>query len=689
MTGSGNRKLIRALLAAVLLVPGAQGFCQTSGDVADLLSRIRESQNEYQRREQDRQLQEQLKADQRAAATQLTAKWRSVTKEERAMTSEPRAPGAAAVYLYTEYKRDDVLSREFVYRQIKILTEQGRDLANISINYDKDRDPLLRVEARVIQPDGKTVAFKGTIHDTPLTSGRQMSWRARSFALPDVRVGSIIEYRYWREMRDPDPMKWMLNQALFTRHARYQLQPVLGAFPAWSYSRAPPAGIEGPKLKSDGVLQMEVHNMPPLVVEDYMPPLENAVLSVDFTHGGAVAALPPATYWRAYGEYQWQGIEAFLGDPAQAVQHLAGILGNEDGVEQKVRKIHEHVRRLGNLDIPGLMDEKTQQQCSRERKSALEVGKDGCGSTGELQLYFMALVRAAGVPAVPVLVASRAERFFLPDAKNASHIDDLLIAVTIDRREVLLNPSVPFIPYGGLFWFQTGVPGFRLAASGGEWFTTPMPTPADAVTRRKARLVLTEDGALEGTVVVRHAGHAATARVMQLYLADDQTRRSALEQDLRRTLAMPADVTVVRQPGWQDNNGILEIEYQVKVRDWALTSGERLMVGIGLFGGEQIGKFTAPTREQPMYFEFPFATEDEVEIVLPAGYRLEIAPARQVSPDAALRYVTAVKSIEGGVSIRRTLSHNLLLALPNQYPRVKQFYELVRSGDQEQVILAR
>jgi hypothetical protein len=581
--------------------------------------------------------------------------------------------------------------RELVYRQIKVLAEQGRDLANISISYDKNRDPVTRVEARVIQPDGKVVPFKGEVYDRPLASGQQVSWRTRSIALPDVRVGSVIEYRYWRELRGAEPARWILNQGLFTRHARFYLQPALGAFPSWSYSRALPAGTDGPMRNPTGVLEMEVHDMPPLVLEDYMPPPDNLVVSVDFTRGPGdiLSLMPAADYWRAFGQAQWQAIEAFLGDPDQAAQRVRGILRNEEGAEQKVRKIHEHVRGLGNVDIPGSMDEKTEKKCRRVRKNALEVGKDGCGSTGELQLYFLALVHAAGVAATPVLAASRAERLFVPDTKEPSRIDDLLIAVTIDGREVLLNPAIPLLPYGSLLWFQTAVPGFRLAASGGEWFTTPMPTPADAVTRRKARFVLAEDGALEGTVVVTHTGHEATKRAMKLFLADEKTRLTALEQDLRRSLATPADITVVRQPDWQANNGVLEIEYRVKVRDWALASGERLMVGIGLFGGEQIGKFIPSRREQPIYFEHPFTTEDEVEVILPAGFKLQSAPARQVSPDAALKYVTTVTPTEGGVSIHRSLTHNLLLALQSQYPRVKDFYEVVRSGDQAQVVVAR
>jgi hypothetical protein len=152
---------------------------------------------------------------------------------------------------------------------------------------------------------------------------------------------------------------------------------------------------------------------------------------------------------------------------------------------------------------------------------------------------------------------------------------------------------------------------------------------------------------------------------------------------------VPADISVVRQPDWRAVDGVLEIEYRVRIQQWAVTSGDRLMVGVGLFGNEQIGKFIATTREHPIYFRFPFTVEDELHISLPAGYKLQNSPARQVSSDTALKYSTSVESGQGVVSIHRSLTHNLLMARQNQYPRVKGFYELVRSGDQEQVVLAR
>ncbi len=48
------------------------------------------------------------------------ADWPPVTPEELKMTSEPKAPGAPAIYLFRQVDRDDSVPKEYVYARIKI-----------------------------------------------------------------------------------------------------------------------------------------------------------------------------------------------------------------------------------------------------------------------------------------------------------------------------------------------------------------------------------------------------------------------------------------------------------------------------------------------------------------------------------------------------------------------------------------
>ena len=92
-----------------------------------------------------------------------------VSSDELKMTSEPQAPGAAAILLYRQVDRDDNgrTTHEDSYFRIKILTEEGRKYADIEIPFLKQSENINNVRARTIKPDGSIVNFDGKVFFWP------------------------------------------------------------------------------------------------------------------------------------------------------------------------------------------------------------------------------------------------------------------------------------------------------------------------------------------------------------------------------------------------------------------------------------------------------------------------------------------------------------------------------------------
>ena len=78
--------------------------------------------------------------------------WLPIDPTDLKMTSEPKAPGAPAIYLYRQVDRDDkgTASTEYNYLRIKILTEEGRKYANVEIPFDKGGYKVSGIRARTI-----------------------------------------------------------------------------------------------------------------------------------------------------------------------------------------------------------------------------------------------------------------------------------------------------------------------------------------------------------------------------------------------------------------------------------------------------------------------------------------------------------------------------------------------------------
>ncbi len=122
--------------------------------------------------------------------------WLPISPDELTMTSEPLAPAATAIMLYRQVDRDYNGPMETTYARIKILTEEGRQFADVAIPFDKRSESVRAIQARTIHPDGSIVNFSGTIYDKPIIQARGVKLLAKTFTMPDFQVGSIVEYRY-------------------------------------------------------------------------------------------------------------------------------------------------------------------------------------------------------------------------------------------------------------------------------------------------------------------------------------------------------------------------------------------------------------------------------------------------------------------------------------------------------------
>ncbi len=155
----------------------------------------------------------------------------------------------------------------------------------------------------------------------------------------------------------------------------------------------------------------------------------------------------------------------------------------------------------------------------------------------------------------------------------------------------------------------------------------PLPYSPDALTARKAKFTLAADGELQGTVT----GLAWRARgIVAAHAAAQRGRADAARvpgTGPERNACRPGRGQAGSgSPTGRRVDGALQVEYQVTLPQWAVVSGNRMLLGMGMFGGQEQGVFVAATRVHPVYYRYPFSNEDEVQVALPAGFHLQGAP---------------------------------------------------------------
>jgi hypothetical protein len=199
-----------------------------------------------------------------------------VSSDELKVTSEPLAPGAPAIILYRQVDRKDLgrANTEYNYVRIKILTEEGRKYANIEIPYLRQQATISNIRARTIHPDGTILNFDGKSYDQMISKSKTQKVLAKTFTMPDVQVGSIVEYYFNYDLGDGYVYNslWILSGELFTKKAAFSLRPY-DRFPVqWSWPAGLPDGASPAKQDADKVVRMTATNIPAFQTEDYMPP---------------------------------------------------------------------------------------------------------------------------------------------------------------------------------------------------------------------------------------------------------------------------------------------------------------------------------------------------------------------------------------------------------------------------------
>ena len=130
-----------------------------------------------------------------ASPALLLAQFQQPTDEELKMTSDPKAPGAAAVYLNVEEVTDDPLHYHSFYARIKVLLEKGKELATVEIPYQRGNFKVDDIKARTIHSDGTVIPLAAKPEDLLASKTTDKQIGRMVFTLPSVEVGSILEYR--------------------------------------------------------------------------------------------------------------------------------------------------------------------------------------------------------------------------------------------------------------------------------------------------------------------------------------------------------------------------------------------------------------------------------------------------------------------------------------------------------------
>jgi Domain of Unknown Function with PDB structure (DUF3857)/Transglutaminase-like superfamily len=637
------------------------------------------------------------------------AQWTQPTSEELSMTAQREVPGASAVYLFREETTDDDLHMFSTYVRLKVLTEKGKEYSNVELNYasvtDGGSSSITDIQGRTIHPDGTVIPFTGKPYEKLVEKTRGVKVMSKVFTLPDVEVGSILEYRYKFRLDDhyfssPD---WYIQSDLYTRKAHYEWKPTnkqlissddrgqLTNGISWTPILPPGVELKRTQLPATGIsegrniIDLDVHDIAPAPSEDFMPPISSFTYRVLFYY------TPYRTgeeYWKNEGKHWAKLRDKFIGPDSGVKAAVNDLTTPSDSQDQKLRKLYAAVMRLENTDY-------TRQHSTAEEKSeglkeahtTDDILARKRGSSDQLTELFVAMARAAGMKAYVMAVTNRDRSLFLKAYPSFAQFNDYVAIVNVDGKEQFFDPGSRFCPYQHLAWKHTSSGGLRQTDGGSEINGTPSEPYTSSRTQRIADLVIDQHGAVTGTIKLTYIGDPALHWRQQSLTGDATSLEHDLNDNINQLLPQGMEVKVTSIEKLADYEQPLTVNLAVNGILGSFT-GKRILLPGDVFESNSRDTFPHEKRDIPVYFSYPHVLQDAVRVKFPATLNVESLPSSEKIPFQNFAvYDMSTSSTPTSVTVQRNYLLGEIIYMPKEYPELRSFYSKMETKDQENVIL--
>jgi hypothetical protein len=641
----------------------------------------------------------------------LRAQFQEPTPEELKMTDDPKSPGAAAVYLNIEEIANDPIHYQSFYARIKVLQEKGKELATVEIPYLHGNFKIADIKARTIHSDGTVIPLVGKPEDllafkSKSRSGDSLQFNRKVFTLPSVEVGSILEYHYQLEYDDNQYSSptWEVQRPYFVHKAHYVFTPFKAFLPGsqnitsmyltdergrvlnnliW-WSKLPP-GLSVQK-DAGGHYSVDVTDIPPAPDEEWMPPIKSFLYKVEFYYKSETNA---TNFWAAEAKLWSRDVDHFAETSKSIKDAVAGLVAPTDSELDKAKKLYIAVQALENTDYSRKKTESELKQLKiKTAKHAQDTWEQKSGSSEDIALLYLAMLRAAGLNANAMKVVDRETGIFDPSYLTLYQLDDTIVLLNSGGSEFGLDPGEKMCPFKTLSWRHSLASGLRQGAGEKFMVTSPGQSYPDNKTLRTGDITLDAQGAITGTLRFVMTGQEALHWRQTALLNDLDEVKKKFDHSLESEVPDGVEAHLDHFLGLDDPYVNLVAVINVHGNIGSATSKRLLLPGFFFEARGSHPFVNQEKRLEPVDMHYDNQITDQIVYHLPAGLTVEGAPPdTKISWTGHAVYGTKAVVAPGQITIARQLARAFTFAKPEEYSDLRGFYQKAAAADQQQLVL--
>jgi hypothetical protein len=634
--------------------------------------------------------------------------WLPITDAERNMKAPvvDKDAGIEALF-WRVHVRDELLNRQdlqrvfYHYVRLKIFDEKGKEqAATIDLPFG-EKTSILDVAGRTIKADGTELELKkDSVYERDLVHAGRSRIRVKSFAMPGVEQGAIVEYR-WREV-DSDPrllyMRAQFQREFPVQKVTYLFWPLSDQYTGGYQMEILPFHCRLPPLKQerDGYQSITLENMPAFHEEPMMP-AESDVRAWALVFYTDHVKREPDKYWSSIGKEQYNrylkpAMKANDEVKRAAAGATAGATSDEAKVLGLIRYVRKNLRDLSSSRVTVAERSEILKNMPKDRyRTAAEILKSGIGNADELNTLFAAMANSAGLEVRPALMANRQDITFVPAMADSYFLPHIDMGVNVRGEWQLYDVSAWDLPSNMLSWTEEGTQALLSDPKKPSFIAAPTAPPEASVDERSAKLTLAGDGSIDGEIDLQYSGHIGQERRLEVEGDSDARRLERLKDGLAK-LYPDSEISDLRIKNASDPERPLMLHYHVKAAGYAQRTGKRILLQPFFFQRGAAPMFLASERKYPISFPYAWKEHDSVTIELPDGFVLDNADAPN-SLDFGAPGAYKVKIVTRGtreliVDREFTFGNKgLTFFVADAYPQLKKVFDEIRKRDNHTISL--
>jgi Domain of Unknown Function with PDB structure (DUF3857) len=569
-------------------------------------------------------------------------------------------------------------------RRIKIFNDNGKKEANIRIEYNNrfGAEAIIGLEAETINLNNGKIEYTKLDPKLIYAEHTDKNKDVILFTMPNVKAGSVIEYRYiWERGSSRNVPDWAFQCDMPTRYSQLNIfiNPLI-VFTAL-YRKDQPFVRDTISMSGYGHV-WAMANVPSVKDEHYMRSAADALQSVSLVissvkYGGQTNNISGT----------WAEVGKEIANDKDFYQPFDQSLHDEDDLVKKAKALKTDDEKIAFLfnQVKTLM--KWNEEKNWFSKDGIKSAwKKKSGNWGEINMILNRLLKLAGIKSYPMLVSTRDNGRLLSNFVSIFQINKLVTYVPVDSTKYyVLDATDKYAIYNEIPFDLLNSNGLSLNKEKEKYDLVFMKKdlPVKQVVLINAEIK--PDGNMSGTAQINSFSYNKS-NTLELYKTLDEKKYKNFLTD-------------------NDNNlKIASLKFENADID-SLPLTQNINFSLGLPGTDDKYIYFNPNLFTSLHSN-PFISEDRVSDIdfgcsniysingrykIPDGYKIEALPKSMnlLIADKSITFKRIVAEQEGYVIVYYVISYKKSFYPQANYPDIHAYFKKMNEILNEQIVLKK